>query len=105
MEIESFGEKEISILLGAEESILDSKNIAYKYSKIQNCKQELEIIKSEWKDKLEKVQVYTPIESINIMLNGWTLYQTISSRLLGKTDIINQVERMVLEINYKIRFV
>ena len=85
VEIESFGEKEISILLGAEESILDSKNIAYKYSKIQNCKQELEIIKSEWKDKLEKVQVYTPIESINIMLNGWTLYQTISSRLLGKT--------------------
>ena len=54
VEIESFGEKEISILLGAEESILDSKNIAYKYSKIQNCKQELEIIKSEWKDKLEK---------------------------------------------------
>lgn len=85
VEIESFGEKEISILLGAEENILDSKNMAYKYSKIQNCKQELEIIKSEWKKVLEKLQVYTPVESINIMLNGWILYQTIASRLLGKT--------------------
>jgi len=85
VEIESFGEKEISLLLGAEENILDSKNIAYKYSKIQNCKQELEKIKNEWKNKLETLQVYTPIESINIMLNGWILYQTVSSRLLGKT--------------------
>ena len=85
VEIESFGEKEISILLGAEETIIDSKNIAYKYSKIQNCKQELEKIKTYWKDKLETLQVYTPLDSINIMLNGWVTYQTIACRLLGKT--------------------
>ena len=34
---------------------------------------------------MEKLQVYTPIESINIILNGWAIYQTISSRLLAKT--------------------
>ena len=85
VEIESFGEKEISILLGAEEKIIDSKNISYKYSKIQNCKQELEKIKNYWKNTLETLQIYTPIESINILLNGWIIYQTISSRLMGKT--------------------
>ena len=60
IEIESFGEKEISILLGAEDTIIDSKNIAYKYSKIQNCRQELEKVKNYWKNTLEKLQVYTP---------------------------------------------
>ena len=79
------GSKEIILNLGAEQSIIDAKNIAYKYSKIANCKQENEIIRKKWKDELEKLQVYTPIESINIMLNGWGLYQTIASRLLGRT--------------------
>ncbi len=85
VEIESFGQKEIAMVLGAEENILDSKNISYKYSKIQNCKQELEHIKNDWKNILEKLQIYTPIDSMNILLNGWIAYQTITSRLIAKT--------------------
>jgi cellobiose phosphorylase len=33
VELESFEEKEISLLLGSENSVLDCKNNAYKYSK------------------------------------------------------------------------
>ena len=85
VELDSLSEKEIVFLLGAEESIIDSKNIAYKYSKIQNCKQELENVKTYWRELLGRLQVYTPLESMNIILNGWDIYQTIQSRLLGKT--------------------
>ncbi len=31
------------------------------------------------------MQVYTPLESVNIMLNGWVTYQTITSRLYGRS--------------------
>lgn len=85
VELDSLSEKEIVFLLGAEESIIDSKNIAYKYSKIQNCKQELENVKSYWRDILGRLQVYTPLESMNIILNGWDIYQTLQSRLLSRT--------------------
>ena len=85
IELESYENKEISIILGAEESLIDCKNVAYKYSKIQNCKQELGVIKSFWKELLSRVQVYTPLESTNIILNGWIPYQTIASRLLGRS--------------------
>lgn len=85
VEIESLSEKEIIFTLGAEESIIDSKNIAYKYSKIQNCRQELENVKNHWKNLLGRLQVYTPLESMNIILNGWDIYQTLQSRLLSKT--------------------
>ena len=85
VEIDSMSSKEITLNLGACDNIMDAKNISYKYSKIQNCKQELDLVKRKWKDILEKIQVYTPVESVNIMLNGWCLYQTICSRLYGKT--------------------
>ena len=85
VEIDSMSEKEIVFTLGAEESIIDCKNIAYKYSKVQNCRQELELVQNYWRELLERVQVYTPLESMNIILNGWDVYQTIQSRLLGRT--------------------
>ena len=85
IELDSMSSKEIVLNLGVCENIIDGKNMAYKYNKIQNCKQELKAVKRKWKDTLERLQVYTPIESMNIMLNGWALYQTISSRLYGRT--------------------
>lgn len=85
VDIDSLSEKEIVFTLGSEESLIESKNMAYKYNKIQNCKQELENVKNYWKETLGRVEVKTPLESLNIMLNGWIIYQTLQSRLIGKT--------------------
>ena len=84
IELESFESKEIMIMLGATDEN-DFRETAYKYKKLQNCYAELEKVKRHWKELLEKLQVYTPLESINILLNGWVMYQTISSRLLGRS--------------------
>ena len=85
VELESYASKEISFILGADENLIDCKNTAYKYSKLSNCRQELQLTKNNWKDILGRLQVYTPIESTNILLNGWIMYQTIVSRLLGRS--------------------
>ena len=85
IELESYADKEIALILGAEENLIDCKNVAYKYSKISNCKQELNKCKSHWKELLSRLQVYTPLESTNIMLNGWVAYQTLVSRLYGRS--------------------
>ena len=84
IELESFETKEISIILGATDDN-EYRDTAYKYQKIQNCNLELEKIKKNWKDLLEILQIYTPLESMNIILNGWAMYQTISSRLYGRS--------------------
>ena len=85
IELESFSNKEISFILGAYENLIDCKNVSYKYSKINNCKQELLKVKNKWKEILGRLQIYTPIESTNILLNGWIAYQTIMSRLIGRS--------------------
>ena len=84
IELESFENKELSIVLGASENN-EYRDTAYKYQKVQNCIFELEQIKKSWNELLQQLQVYTPLESINILLNGWAMYQTISSRLYGRS--------------------
>ena len=49
-------------------------------------KQTLEAIKKEWQQKLQKIQVTTPIDSMNIILNGWILYQALTSRIWGRAS-------------------
>ena len=86
LELEEYENKDIILILGSEENdILEIKNKAYKYSKMSNCVEELNKTKRYWYELLTKVQVKTPLESMNIMLNGWTLYQTITSRLWSRT--------------------
>ncbi|MBQ9658993.1 MAG: hypothetical protein IJV31_09590 [Clostridia bacterium] len=81
--LNSFESKEISLCLGVtEENYIE---LAKKYSNVQNCKLELENVKRFWRDKLERLQVETPLESLNIMLNGWVMYQALVSRLYARS--------------------
>ncbi|MBR3162487.1 MAG: hypothetical protein IKF17_00080 [Clostridia bacterium] len=85
VELESYSEKEMSLSLGAGDNDIFIKDLAYKYSNISNCKMELKDVKAFWEDTLSMIKVDTPIESVNIMLNGWTIYQTIASRLFARS--------------------
>ena len=85
VELEAFESKEISFVLGAEENILDCEDKAYQYTNISKAQEELEEVKKEWNKILNKVQVETPIKSFDILMNGWLIYQTISSRLNARS--------------------
>jgi len=85
IELESYGQKEISIILGQENNVIDVKNTAYKYSKLSNCKTDLEVAKKYYEELLNKVQVKTPVKSFDILLNGWLLYQTLVCRVWAKS--------------------
>ena len=85
MNLEPFESKEIVLSLGEENNMLNAKDMAYKYSKISNAKEELNRAKRYWYEILTRVQVKTQLESMNILLNGWAIYQTIVSRLWART--------------------
>ena len=85
LKFEKFEDKNFNIIIGEEnnfESILEMKN---KYHNQENSEIELIRTKSKWNDILNTIKVKTPSESINILMNGWLVYQTLTSRLFGKT--------------------
>ncbi len=85
VELEAFEEKDISLVMGAEENILSLQDTAYKYANTNNAINEYENVKKYWKELLGNIKVETPLESMNVLLNGWLLYQTYCSRMLAKS--------------------
>ena len=85
LELNSFEEKDVVLLLGVEQDKIDAKNKAYQYSNLSNCMQEYHQMKQYWQQLIGRLQVMTPVESMNILLNGWLVYQIITSRLWGRT--------------------
>ena len=80
--IEPFETKEIVLNLGSKK--INSK-LPLEYKEIKTCQEELTKTKKYWNELLNKIHVNTPIESINILLNGWAEYQSITSRLWAKS--------------------
>ena len=82
--------------------ILNLKDTAYKYTNVGNAVNEFENTKKHWKELLGNIKVQTPAESMNIMLNGWLLYQTLCSRMFARSGYYQSGEHMDLEISFKI---
>ena len=85
IEIEAGEEKEIVFTMGQGENIDEVRYLIQKYYNIDEVHRELQRVKDFWKEKLGVIQVSTPDMSMDIMLNNWLIYQTLSSRLMGRT--------------------
>ena len=85
IELDSFESKDVVITLGAGKEQLDIQDTAYKYTNVNNAINEYENTKRYWRELLGKIKVNTPLESMNILLNGWLLYQTLCSRMYARS--------------------
>jgi len=77
--------RDIVFLLGMAVDIQQVSAITKPYREIEKAIKALEDVKKFWKDKVDIVQVNTPTISMNLMLNGWLQYQTISCRLWARS--------------------
>jgi len=89
IDLDEYQDKKIVLMIGEEESPDKIKDNVQKYKIIENAVEELRLEKEYWHSILRKVQVKTNMESMDIMLNGWAMYQTIASRLYAKSRILS----------------
>lgn len=85
IELESYEEKNISFILGEEDSKEKINQKIKKYDQIQEVDKSLEETRKYWKKITETLKVNTPSQSLNYMLNGWCIYQVLVSRLWGRS--------------------
>jgi cellobiose phosphorylase len=77
--------RETSFRLGVGRNPADVQNLIQRFRRVDASRVALEGVWAYWKRTLGTVNVETPDPAVNVMANGWLLYQTLSCRLWGRT--------------------
>ena len=78
-------ERETGFRLGVGRSTADVQILIRRFRRTEASRTALEGVWAYWNRTLGAVNVDTPDPAVNVMANGWLLYQTLSCRLWGRT--------------------
>ncbi len=78
-------EREIIFRLGVGHDAESADLLARRFRGSAAALGALEAVRRHWKETLGAVQVETPDRSLNVLTNGWLLYQTIACRLWARS--------------------
>ncbi|MCI3927020.1 glycosyl transferase family 36 [Paenibacillus sp. TRM 82003] len=78
-------EREIIVLLGCDASEEEAALLAEKYGKSAACDEAMKDVEAFWDRTLGQTVVQTPSVEMNLMLNGWLLYQSLACRMWART--------------------
>ena len=78
-------EYETSFRLGAGRNLAEVQSLIHRFRLADACRNALENVWAHWSRTLCAVNVDTPDPAVNVLANGWLLYQTLSCRLWGRT--------------------
>ena len=71
--------------LGAGRTPDEARDLVRRWRRTDSESDALEAVHAFWRQTLGVVQVNTPDKALNVLANGWLLYQLIASRLWGRT--------------------
>ena len=78
-------EREIIFRLGAARNGGDARDLVQHFRGSAAAQGALAVVTNYWKHTLGAVSVETPDPSINVLANGWLVYQTMACRLWGRS--------------------
>jgi cyclic beta-1,2-glucan synthetase len=84
VELEPGERAEVRFLLGQGESREEVRSLVKRYRR-RDCNAVLKEVREHWERVLGAVQVRTPDGSMDLLLNRWLLYQTLSCRIWSRS--------------------
>jgi cyclic beta-1,2-glucan synthetase len=85
VELESGREREIVFRIGAGKDLREALDLIQQFQGTKAADGALQKVTDFWNNKLQSVQIETPDASLNILTNGWLIYQVMSCRLWGRS--------------------
>ncbi|WP_341675297.1 glucoamylase family protein [Niveibacterium sp. SC-1] len=78
-------EREIVFRLGVGQNVEDASRLVLQYRGAAAARAELASVREHWRDTLGAVQVETPDPTVDVLVNGWLVYQTLACRLWARS--------------------
>jgi len=84
VELRSGGRAEVIFLIGEAASTVAARELVVRY-RTRDTAEVLGSVGAHWDDVLGTLQVSTPDRAMDLMLNGWLLYQTLACRVWARS--------------------
>ena len=78
-------EHEVIFRLGVGQNTEDARNLVHRFRGVSAARTALDVIWHHWTHTLGAVRVETPDPALNVLANGWLLYQIIVCRLWARS--------------------
>ena len=85
IELDAGREREVTFRLGMGHDTDDARSLFQRFRGAAVAKAELEAMRRQWQHTLGAVRVETPDASVNVLCNGWLVYQTLGCRLWARS--------------------
>jgi cyclic beta-1,2-glucan synthetase len=85
IQIDSGEFKEVLFIIGQAENYETAVKISNVSRQLLSARAALDDVTSDWEKVLGQIQVDTPDETMNFLLNGWLLYQVLSCRIRARS--------------------
>ncbi len=85
LSLEPGEQREVVFKLGCGRTRDEALALLQNFKNLDACRDAIFMVRAYWNDALGAVHVDTPDPALNILANGWLLYQTLSSRIWGRT--------------------
>jgi len=85
IELDAGGEREVTFRLGVGQDADDARNLIQRFRGAAAAKTELEDVRRQWQHTLDAVRIETPDASVNVLCNGWLVYQALACRLWARS--------------------
>lgn len=72
-------------LLGCADNAEQAQAIVKKFAAFEGAVNELERVRSFWRDKLGAIRLCTPDDSFDVLMNGWLVYQSTACRMWARS--------------------
>ncbi|PAP80610.1 hypothetical protein B1759_04310 [Rubrivirga sp. SAORIC476] len=77
--------REVVFLLGQAKTVADVRTLVTRYATPEAADLALADVTAFWEETLGAVQIETPAPDLDVLVNGWLLYQNLSCRLWGRS--------------------
>jgi cyclic beta-1,2-glucan synthetase len=85
VELEPGEEYEMTVLLGQCDNVEAMRTLSKRYRDIATAKAALNEVMQSWNKLTNKIQVKTPDPALDVMMNKWLFYQTLSCRYWSRS--------------------
>ncbi len=85
LELADGQQREVVFIFGAGQNLEEARRLIQRFRSSQAARKARDAVTNYWAQTLGAVQVETPDPSVNILANGWLLYQTLACRMWARS--------------------